>query len=95
MRLSAYERESLRAAVHRYLPDAQVMLYGSRVDDSKRGGDIDILVLTNQDVDFRTRGRIEAAMWEKIGEQRIDILIEKPGQLSRFGHIVMPQAIPL
>jgi len=95
MRLSAYEREALREAVHQYLPDAQVMLYGSRTDDAKRGGDIDLLILTDRDVDLRTRLRIEARMWEKIGEQKIDVLIEKPDKLSLFGEIVMPQAVPL
>ncbi len=95
MRLSIYEREALRDAVHRYIPDARVMLYGSRVDDAKRGGDIDLLVLTEREVDLRTRLSMEASMWEKIGEQKIDILIEKPDALSRFGRIVIPSAIPL
>lgn len=95
MRLSAYEREALRESVRQYLPDAQVLLYGSRADDTKRGGDIDLLILTDRNVDLRTRVKIEARMWEKIGEQKIDILIEKPNALSRFGRIVMPNAIPV
>jgi hypothetical protein len=44
---------------------------------------------------MRTRLEMEALMWEKIGEQKIDILIEKPDAISRFGRIIMPQALPL
>ena len=95
MRLSTYERDSLRETIHHYLPDAKILLYGSRTDDTKRGGDIDLMILTDRDVDLHTRVEIEASMWEKIGEQKIDILIERPDALSRFGRIVMPNAIPL
>ncbi|MFI5264566.1 MAG: nucleotidyltransferase domain-containing protein [Candidatus Kapaibacterium sp.] len=95
MRLSEYERISIREAVTNFIPDAKILLYGSRTDDAKRGGDIDILILTPGEVDLRTRLKMEARMWEKIGEQKIDILIEKPDALSRFGRIVMPKAIPI
>ena len=95
MRLSEYERTSIRDAVTNFIPDAKILLYGSRTDDAKRGGDIDILILTAHEVDLRTRLSMEARMWEKIGEQKIDILIEKPDALSRFGRIVIPIAVPL
>jgi uncharacterized protein len=95
MRLSEYERTSIRDAVTNFIPDAQILLYGSRTDDAKRGGDIDLLILTPNEVDLRTRLSMEARMWEKIGEQKIDILIEKPDALSRFGRIVIPTAISL
>jgi uncharacterized protein len=95
MRLSEYERTSIREAVTKFIPDAKILLYGSRTDDAKRGGDIDILILTPLEVDMRTRLKMEAQMWEKIGEQKIDVLIEKPEALSMFGEIVLPQALPL
>jgi uncharacterized protein len=95
MRLSEYERSSIREAVTNYIPDAKILLYGSRTDDAKRGGDIDILILTPGEVDLRTRLKMEARIWEKIGEQKIDVLIEKPDALSLFGEIVLPQALPI
>ncbi len=95
MRLSEYERTSIRDAVTNFIPDAKILLYGSRTDDAKRGGDIDILILTDREVDMRTRLKMEARMWDKIGEQKIDVLIEKPESLSLFGEIVLPQALPL
>jgi predicted nucleotidyltransferase len=45
MRLSDFEREIVRAAVARRLgPRSRALLFGSRVDDNRRGGDIDLLV---------------------------------------------------
>jgi uncharacterized protein len=44
MRLTDRERNNIVSAVHHYDAQAQVYLFGSRVDDAKRGGDIDLLV---------------------------------------------------
>ncbi len=95
MRLSEYERTSIREAVRQFLPDAKILLFGSRTDNAKRGGDIDLLVLTNGEVDLRTRLKIESSIFGHIGEQKIDLVIEKPEALSRFGRIVLPQAMQL
>ncbi len=45
MRLSETERKVIRtAAVEFFGDDAEIWLFGSRVDDSKKGGDIDLLI---------------------------------------------------
>lgn len=45
MRLSRIERDVIvREARESFGPDARVKLFGSRTDDSRRGGDIDLLV---------------------------------------------------
>jgi len=47
MRLSKFEIETLVRAAHDYFePDAVVRLFGSRLDDAARGGDIDLLIET-------------------------------------------------
>ena len=54
----------------------KIILFGSRVEDSKRGGDIDILVQTSVSSAeaFEAKVRTMAALQLKLGEQRIDIL---------------------
>ena len=43
MRLTPTQATIIREAVHRHFgEDADVRLFGSRTDDSKRGGDIDL-----------------------------------------------------
>ena len=42
MRLEPEEVDGILVAVRSFDPDAQVYLFGSRVDDRKRGGDIDL-----------------------------------------------------
>jgi uncharacterized protein len=74
MRLSDRERNAIVSAVHRYDAQAQVFLFGSRVDDAKKGGDIDILV-RSASIGPDERRRIRRAIYDTIGEQKIDILV--------------------
>ena len=82
MRLSAHQQATVRATVEEtFGSDAQVRLFGSRVDDTKRGGDIDLLVSTTHS-DVPTLMRAEIALLTKLqmklGEQKIDVLIDYP-----------------
>ncbi len=95
MRLTDYQRKSIKDAVHQYLPDARVLLYGSRTDDTKRGGDIDLLVLSKEKGNFKLEVKILDQMYKMIGEQKIDLLIEEEGRLRNFAQLVLPRAIPL
>lgn len=65
--------------------DARVWLFGLRVDDSKRGGDIDLLIETSQ-VDVAAIMRAEIAFQIKLqaqlGEQKIDVLLDYPSRKS-------------
>ncbi len=74
MRLSDRERSAIVSAVHRYDAEAQVFLFGSRVDDTKKGGDIDILV-RSVSIGPAERRQIRRAICDSIGEQKIDILV--------------------
>lgn len=59
----------------------QVWLFGSRVDDTQRGGDIDLLVETDAVLGNRAQAicRIYGAMIMTLGERKIDLLL-KDGQ---------------
>jgi len=81
MRLSETERNAITAAVTRHFgPDAQVFLFGSRTDDLRRGGDIDLLVETSLPESAAFRAKI-AAMTDiqlVIGDQKIDLVTCQP-----------------
>lgn len=49
MRLSTVQQQSiLQATRQSFGADAKVWLFGSRVDDARRGGDVDLYIETNQ-----------------------------------------------
>jgi len=79
MRISVSEKEAILNAVVAKDPAAKVWLFGSRADDSKKGGDIDIGILSEK-IDFSEKLGIKIALYEKIGEQKIDLVVSKTGE---------------
>jgi predicted nucleotidyltransferase len=56
----------------------EVYLFGSRVYPEKRGGDIDLYIKpVFKDDLFDRKIKFIAKLWEKLGEQKIDIVFEK------------------
>ena len=51
-----------------------IYLFGSRVDDQKKGGDIDLLILSQTLMPSDKRA-IRGELWQSIGEQKIDLVI--------------------
>ncbi len=43
MRITSDEVKIIKNTILKQISDAKIMLFGSRTDDSKKGGDIDIL----------------------------------------------------
>lgn len=77
MRLNDQERRIIRnAAEEIFGPDARVMLFGSRVDDARRGGDIDLFVETPDTADILAKKmRFAVQLQMRLGEQKIDIVV--------------------
>ncbi len=74
MRISEHEKQAILESVAATDADAQVYLVGSRVDDAKMGGDIDLLVLSRK-IDLLTKLDVLAALHKSIGEQKIDLVV--------------------
>jgi len=87
VRITEHEKNVIIDAVKSTDPDAKVWLFGSRADDSKKGGDIDIGILS-LNVDVMEEIEIRQKMYDKIGEQKIDIVISKDGQEAFFKYTV-------
>ena len=79
MRLTPQSIAAITQAAQAVLgADAQVWLFGSRIDDSARGGDIDLYVQTNQVLSNRVSVacQISAQIQQKIGLQKIDVVLK-------------------
>ncbi|MDO9011302.1 MAG: nucleotidyltransferase domain-containing protein [Gallionella sp.] len=83
MRLSEQQCSIIReAAAENFGATANVWLFGSRVDDAARGGDIDLYIETatdNADEIIEAKLRFLVALYKKLGEQKIDVVIRRPG----------------
>ena len=80
MRLQPTEQEAIRSACRDTLPvGSRVRLFGSRLDDTRRGGDIDLLIEFPQPLPAEElvarRTRFAARLYRVLGEQRIDIVM--------------------
>ena len=81
MRLAANEVQAVREEVRRADPHAEVYLFGSRADDSARGGDIDLLVVSDT-LGFRDVLRLRTAILDRIGWQQLDLVVRRRDQLN-------------
>ena len=84
MRLTPEERDAIGVAARATLrPDTRVSLFGSRVDDQARGGDIDLLVEVSAPMDaaelVARRSAFVTHLYTLIGERRIDVVVASPG----------------
>jgi len=79
MRLSEQEIESIKKAFKETFGSGKIYLFGSRVDEAQRGGDIDLYIVPDQKLDDLLEKKIEflVKLDEYIGEQKVDVIVEK------------------
>ncbi len=78
MRLSDHQVAHIVRASRELLgPDARVWLFGSRLNDNARGGDIDVLVEAGHPVErpVWTAAQLTARLQRRLGDRRIDVLV--------------------
>ena len=88
MRLSTDQIKAIRqAATAAFGQGTSVWLFGSRVDDSKKGGDIDLLVspishlesgAEVQQQGFMQKIKMLTLLERLLGERKVDIVVEQP-----------------
>jgi predicted nucleotidyltransferase len=79
MRLDTRTREIIKHEVADFLgADSVVRLFGSRVDDTQRGGDIDLLIESPIPIDNRVQAecQLAARLFIKLGGRKVDVLIK-------------------
>ena len=78
MRLDAEQTSALEYALN--LVTDEVYLFGSRLDPSRKGGEIDLLVFSKQD-SFQLSQQITLRFFEKC-EEKIDVVVMDPNRLT-------------
>jgi len=78
MRLSLKEREAITQTYNEVFKDGKIYLFGSRVDESKKGGDIDLYIQAeNQENLMKKKIEFLVLLKRRIGEQKIDVVLSK------------------
>ncbi len=88
MRITPFERQAItQTAEEIFGPSTHVYLFGSRVDDSKRGGDIDLYIVCSDISDISDMSDMskvfEKKIWflaklkRAIGDQKIDVVFHQ------------------
>ena len=76
MRITVEEQQVIREVVADTDPQAQVYLFGSRARDEERGGDIDLLIMSER-IGPNERRRMKLRLMDGLGERKIDLVVAK------------------
>lgn len=83
MRLTTFQQNVIKqVAIQHFGGKASVRLFGSRVDDTLKGGDIDLLLQLSDKTTFLAEKvlRFNTLLQKKLGTQKIDIITLEPNQ---------------
>ena len=92
MRILKNERKVIVDSVKKYDCDAQILLFGSRMDDRKKGGDIDLLLFSDV-ISKKNILNIENSIFKKIDEQKIDFVISKKNNQNNFVKLILEKGV--
>ncbi|AWI79783.1 hypothetical protein CEW87_10630 [Parazoarcus communis] len=79
MRISSLEtRVILQTAHQQFGTGASVWLFGSRIDDARRGGDLDLMIVVDHPLEHKSAmaARFAAELQWQLGDQKIDVVID-------------------
>ncbi|WP_428357389.1 nucleotidyltransferase domain-containing protein [Methyloprofundus sp.] len=91
MRLMAWQVQTIRQVVAALAGgNAQITLFGSRVDDVKKGGDIDLLITLPEPVGHPAElsARISAQLIKQFQGRNVDVLLSAPNLRDLSIHMI-------
>lgn len=94
MRLTHTERMFLKEKLASLSGEAKLFLFGSRVDDSKKGGDIDLFVVS-QTLTKKDLRKLRVAFFKVFDEQKMDIVLDDGSFLNPFHKMIFNKAVAL
>jgi len=83
MRLKKEEQNSIVALARLHFGESvNVYLFGSRVDDDRKGGDIDLLIEADHEVKLETQIEFLNSIRKEVTERKVDLIVQAPGRES-------------
>jgi len=85
MRISESNIQTIRATFKNcFGSNDHLWVFGSRVNDLQRGGDMDFYIETEEDTSnaLNSKMKFVNALWKVLGEQKIDVVLNVLSQSS-------------
>jgi uncharacterized protein len=95
MRIAQEQVNFLKTEIKKNVPDFKLVLFGSRVHDDQKGGDIDIMLLSRQKIERKTVRRIKIAFFKRFGEQKLDLVVYDPADPANFKNLALLEGVEL
>ena len=95
MRLAKDKISFLKFELLKLSPEGKIYLFGSRVDDEERGGDIDILLLSESKLEKSDFREVRRKFYKRFGWQKLDIVNMSYQERSAFKNLSLTYAVRL
>ena len=77
MRLNKYYQETIKSTFYDIFSFGSIFVFGSRLDDHKKGGDIDLYLEVDEKPSLEKKLKFLAKLKRALGEQKIDIVFNE------------------
>ena len=93
MRLTHAQIDTIRkTARQNFGEDASIWLFGSRPDDSKRGGDVDLYIEATHRETLMSELRCKIALEDSL-DLSVDLVVKKPGKDKPIYNLAKAQGL--
>ncbi len=75
MRLEGYEKDFIKKIIKEIFGESRIVIFGSRLDMQKRGGDIDIFVIPKSTDNLYAKKIAASAKLERLLAKPVDIVV--------------------
>lgn len=95
MRISILQHQFITNYWGNELSKTSVYLFGSRINDALKGGDIDIALVGNEKPTSLQKANFKFGFDAQFGEQKVDLIYINPSKPSAFATYILQTAILL
>lgn len=94
MRLSEFEPQTIRNTLYEADPEGKAYLFGSRADDTKKGGDIDLYFEVSKELGLKSILALEYHLSSQF-QTRVDLLVKRQGEADKPIYAIARKGVPL
>lgn len=95
MRLNPEIATYLKLLIQDKIPGSTIYLFGSRIDDTARGGDIDVMILTAEPAEKLVLRKIRIDFIKKFGWRKLDLVNFTRSDESIFRQLIESNCVQL